>query len=157
MKTDDDVKVFKLDEQRLKKIWNQQKIPVILRRGGKRQRLRVRLPFSQDNRDWLQNGKPSSPEWFPREKYWEIPKAWFNSFVDRTLWRYGELYVIQPYREQEKCSPACQNATGHECECSCMGAHHGAGNDGSWFEVNETFATRWGNQILACRLMVLRK
>ena len=35
-----------------------------------------------------------------------------------------------------------------------MGANHGAGNDGSWFEVNETFATRWGKRDLSCRLMV---
>jgi hypothetical protein len=34
-----------------------------------------------------------------------------------------------------------------------MGLHHGAGTDGSWFEVSDTFATRWGDQKLACRLM----
>jgi hypothetical protein len=37
-----------------------------------------------------------------------------------------------------------------------MGANHGFGNDGSWFEVSETFATRWGEEELACRLMVKR-
>ncbi len=91
------------------------------------------------------------------KKYWEVPAAWFNDFVDRALERYSELYVIQPYREQEKCASACLNATGHECQCSCMGANHGAGNDGSWFEVNEAFATRWGDQVLACRRMISAK
>jgi hypothetical protein len=94
--------------------------------------------------------------WIDKHRYWELPKAWFNDFVDRSLSRYGKVYIIQPYREQEKCAPACQNATGHECQCSCMGEHHGAGNDGSWFEVSDTFATRWGDLHLACRLLAAR-
>lgn len=141
-------------EDRLRLVWNQQGIPVVLRRGGKGQLPRVRLPFSNDNRSWLSNGRTRSPSWIAHEKYREIPKAWFNDFVHRALQKYGKLYVIQPYRDQEKCAPACLNAVGHECECSCMGANHGAGNDGSWFEVSDTFATRWSSQMIACRLMV---
>ena len=34
-----------------------------------------------------------------------------------------------------------------------MGANHGIGNDGSWFEVSDTFSTRWGERELACRLL----
>ncbi|MDF1586682.1 hypothetical protein [Marinimicrococcus flavescens] len=142
------------NEATLRAVWNQTRIPVVLRRGGKGQRLRIRLPFAQDNRRWLQAGKRMAATWVPVHTCWEVPKAWFNEFVERAVLRYGALYVIQPYREQEKCAPACLNATGHECQCSCMGANHGAGNDGSWFEVSETFATRWGEQQLACRLMV---
>ena len=133
-------------EVKLKKIWNQSDIPVILRRGGKGQRLRLRLPFSRSNRLWLQNGKSKSPEWMANGSYWEVPKVWFNDLVNRSLEHYGKLYVIQPYREQEKCAPACWNAQGHECQCSCMGANHGSGNEGSWFVVSDTFATRWGNR-----------
>jgi hypothetical protein len=144
------------DDEKLRIIWNQQRIPVVIRRGGKGQLPRVRLPFADNNRTWLRDGRQRSPTWIARDKYWEIPISWFNDFVQRALKKYGKLYVIQPYREQEKCAPACMNATGHECQCSCMGANHGAGNDGSWFEVSETFATRWGEQQLACRLMQLR-
>lgn len=140
----------------LKHVWGQKGMPVVLRRNGKGEKLRVRLPFSDDNRHWLQNGRRTTPAWSGKHQCWELPKAWFNDFVTQALNRYGKLYVIQPYREQEKCSPACLNATGHECECSCMGANHGAGNDGSWFEVTETFATRWGEHELACRLMIKR-
>ena len=137
----------------LRDIWNQNKLPVVLRRGGKGQRIRLRLPYSENNLSWLQNGKRIRPEWFGSERYWEIPKTWFNDFVERALKKYGLLYVIQPYREQEKCSPSCLNAIGHECQCSCMGLNHGAGNDGSWFEVNEAFAVRWGDAHLSCKLM----
>jgi len=123
---------------------------------GRGQRLRARLPYAETNRAWLQNGRRTRPIWVSSKQYWELPKAWFNDFVNRCLERYGKVYIIQPYREQEKCAPACLNATGHECECSCMGQNHGAGNDGSWFEVSETFATRWGNRQLACRLLTAK-
>jgi hypothetical protein len=63
----------------------------------------------------------------------------------------AKLYIIQPYREQEKCSPSCQDAEGHECQCSCMGRYHGIGR------VSDTFATRWGDQELACRLLTVKK
>lgn len=142
-----------MDDAELMRIWNQHEIPVILRRTGKGQLLRARLPYTKKNRAWLQDGRRISPAWIAEKRYWEIPKAWFNDFVERALRTFGQVYVIQPYREQEKCSPACFNAVGHECQCSCMGRNHGAGNDGSWFEISETFATRWGDQMLACRLM----
>jgi hypothetical protein len=145
------------DEEKLRIIWNQKRIPVVIRRGGKGQSPWVRLPFADNNRTWLRDGRRNSPTWNAEDKYWEIPKLWFNDFVQRALKKYGKLYVVQPYREQEKCATACMNAKGHDCNCSCMGANHGMGNDGSWFEVSETFATRWGKQYLACRLMTLRK
>lgn len=141
------------DRERLNQVWNQGHIPVILRRTGKGQLLRARLPFSSDNRQWLKDGRRLSPAWINKGSYWELPKAWFNDFVNRALERYGQVYIVQPFREQEKCSPACQNAVGHECQCSCMGLYHGSGNDGSWFEVNDTFSTRWSRQELACRLL----
>jgi hypothetical protein len=142
--------------EELIKIWDQAKIPVIWRRDGKGEKLRARLPYSEDNRFWLRNGRSTAPQWFSHEKYWELPKAWFNDFVDRSLDRYGKVYIIQPFREQEKCSPSCQNAQGHECQCSCMGEHHGAGNDGSWFEVSDTFSTRWQGKDLAYRLLTAK-
>lgn len=150
-----------MDRLTLNYVWKLQRAtPVVLRRSAKGARLRVRLPFADDNRRWLRDGRRSNPVWFgasgDRPGYWEIPKAWFNDFVDRSLTRYGKIYIVQPYRAQEICSPACQNATGHECQCSCMGEHHGARNDGSWFEVSDTFSARWGERELACRLLTAR-
>lgn len=146
-----------MDDKELTRVWNQHEVPVILRRTGKGQLLRTRLPYADSNRTWLQDGRRISPTWISSKHYWELPKAWFNDIVERALRTYGQIYVIQPYREQETCSPACLNASGHECQCSCMGRNHGAGNDGSWFEISETFATRWGDQMLACRLMKTRR
>ena len=77
-------------------IWNQTLIPVVLRRTGKGQRLRVRLPYADTNRQWRQNGRQTSPNWAADGKYWELPKAWFDDFVDRSLSQYTKVYIIQP-------------------------------------------------------------
>lgn len=147
---------MKFEDNRLQSIWDQSKVPVIFRFAGTGSRPIVRLPFALENRMWLQMLGRINPTWDRASHQWIIPKSWFNSFVRHALTKYKRLYVIQPFREQEKCAPACLNATGHECQCSCMGANHGAGNDGSWFEVSETFATRWSNAQIACRLMILK-
>ena len=144
------------NQKALRRIWMQRAIPVVWRRKKKGQLLRIKLPYSVGNRSWLRNDRRIAPVWIRERQFWEVPKAWFDDFVNRALDRYGRLYVFQPYREQEKCSPSCQNAAGHECECSCMGANHGAGNDGSWFEVSDTFSTRFGDEQIACRLMVAK-
>jgi hypothetical protein len=103
------------DAKRLKAVWDQGNIPVVLRRVGKGERIRVRLPFASSNGAWLRNDRHIKPEWFGgKQKYWELPKAWFNDFVERALKKYGKLYVIQPYREQEVCARSCMEATGHD-------------------------------------------
>ncbi len=140
-------------EAKIKEVWRQNVIPVIYRQG-KGMPLLIRLPYSEDNRQWVKNGHRNKPEWNPKYKCWETPKAWFNDLVKRSLERYNKLYIIQPYREQEKCAPACWNAVGHECQCSCMGANHGShSSENDWFVVSDAFATRWGERELACRLM----
>lgn len=141
-------------ERRLKSIWDQTEIPVILRRTANGAKIRLRLPYSKTNRQWLQNGHPPLMDWIPAGAFWEIPKAWFNDFVNRALVKYGKLYIIQPYRETEVCARACMEAKGHECQCSCMGANHGAGMGNKWFEVSETFAVRSTQRVLACRLLI---
>jgi len=139
--------------QELIEIWNQKAIPVILRRG-KGKRLRVRLPYQQDNRAWLRGMRHSIPEWIAEYRCWEVPQSWFNELVEQLLERYRKLYIIQPYRELEVCAPACWNAVGHECQCSCMGANHGSHGPGSgWYIVSDTFAARWGQEHVACRLL----
>ncbi|MBA3068184.1 MAG: hypothetical protein FP825_06875 [Hyphomonas sp.] len=134
--------------------WNQTHTPVIWRKA--KPPILMRLPYDPTNRAWLQDGRRAKPGWNKAAKQWELPAAWFNDLVDRGLQRWGRIYIIQPYREQEKCAPACRNATGHECQCSCMGAHHGSGGGGGWFDVSDTFSTRWGGEDVACRLLTAR-
>lgn len=143
-------------EAKLRAVLIQKDIPVVFRSGKKGEKLRAWLPYGKDNNLWLSSIGRSRPVWSVKYKAWELPKAWFNRFVENSLNRYGKLYTIQPYRIQEKCARICMNAVGHECNCSCMGANHGVGVHGGWFEVSDTFATKWNQSELACRLMIVK-
>lgn len=141
-------------DPRLIQIWKQNQIPVVYRpERGKP--LLVRLPYAPTNRQWLKGDHRNQPDWIAEQKYWQTPKAWFEDIVKRALCRYGQIYVIQPFNAQEKCAPACWNALGVECECSCMGANHGSGNPvGKWHIVSETLAVSWGEKQYSCRLLI---
>jgi len=120
----------------------------------------VKLPWNPDNRDWLRGDRQRRPKWDPQRRCWEIPRTWLSPMVDQILERWTQLYLIHPYREMEKCAPACWNATGYDCQCSCMGKNHGIEQTsrgvGGWHVVSETCAVRWGERTLAVRLMVRR-
>jgi hypothetical protein len=144
-----------LTSEQLRAIWNQKKVPVLLRRG-RGQRLRLRLPYRPDSFSWLRGDRRSIPEWDSVQRFWEVPQAWFNPLVTECLKEFKRVYIIQPYREEEKCAPACWSAMGHICECSCMGANHGSQYAGrGWKVISDAFATRSGEQKLACRLLAV--
>jgi hypothetical protein len=134
-------------------IWRQKQIPVIYRRG-RGARLMVKLPYAPDNFDWLRDDNRRKPEYDGQYKCWLVPSSWFDAIIRRTLQRFGRVYVIQPFRAFEKCAPACWNAEGFECECSCLGQNHGSSVSGNWWVISETFAMRWQDRELACRLIV---
>lgn len=137
--------------------WSNAHIPIVVRSGIPGDKLTARLPYRLDNKLWLTSlatgHRKPDVKWAPLPQAWKLPVTWLNRFVDQGLERYGRLYVVQPYREMEKCAPACRNAIGHDCQCSCMGANHGAQDGGGWFDVSETFAFRWGPRSAAIRLM----
>lgn len=139
------------DLSRLRRIWNQQQTPVLMR--GNKGRPYMRLPYSDDNRRWIESGRSTRALWVRDKKHWEFPKSWFNDLVQRSLDRYGSVYIIQPYVEQEKCAPACMNAKGHVCQCSCMGANHGTGMTNDWLVISDAFAVRYERSMVACRLL----
>lgn len=135
-------------------IWNNGTISVISRRGNSRP-IRLRIPYAADNGYWLHGGRGKRrPVWNWQDKYWELPSSRFNEVSKMILERFGSLYIIQPYRETEVCASACRKAKGFECQCSCMGAHHGSQSNEDWFEISETFAIRHGAERFACRLIV---
>jgi hypothetical protein len=141
-------------DPRLRRIWQQKTTPVVYRQARPKPIL-VRLPFSSDNYTWLRGNNRHKPKWNAQHKRWETPVAWFDDLVQRILERYRQVYVIQLHKEQQKCAPACWNARGFHCECSCMGVHHGTGYPGgNWHSVSERFASQWGPCLYACRLIV---
>jgi hypothetical protein len=136
-------------------IWRQGHTPVLYRdTAGKR--LLVKLPYAADNRSWLRADRLRHPEWDAQYTCWEIPRSWFESVIRQCLTRYAAVYVIQTYRPYEKCAPACWDAEGELCECSCLGERHGMNIDPSmrWHTVSDAFAISWGEKQLACRLLL---
>jgi hypothetical protein len=86
-------------------VWKQKQTPVVLRRTGRGARLRVRLPFADDNRQWLRNGRRTAPEWIGgTSAYWELPKSWFNDFVDRALLLGRDLPQCRRGRQAQQCA-----------------------------------------------------
>lgn len=135
----------------LRALWRQGDVPSIFK-PSKPQSVLVKLPYAEGNLEWLRDDRRSKPKWSSQYKAWEIPAAWFDSVIRLTLRRYAEAYVIQLHRESQKCAPACWNAEGFHCECSCMGENHGGGHPGgNWYEVSETFAVSWGVKRYSCR------
>lgn len=142
------------NDPQLKQIWTQTEIPVVFR-GGPVRPLLVRLPFRDSNYSWLRHERRAAPEWLGRYKAWSIPKSWFENTLQRCLAQFGTVYVIQPFKTTEKCAPACWNAKGAECECSCLGKNHGSGNPiGKWHIVSDTFAVSWNERRYSCRLLL---
>ena len=132
-------------------IWRQNQIPVVYRpEDGP---LLVRVPYRADNRRWLREERLRKPVWCAQYKCWKMPRAWFGEIVRRLLGEFGEVYVIQPYRPKEVCAPACWNAQGFDCECSCMGANHGSEAGDGWYVISEACAIQWGAKQLGCRLL----
>lgn len=145
-----------MDQERTDKlmaIWQQRNIPVLLNRG-KNKRLRMRFPEGHDHHSILHVSRKHRPLWIEDKKYWDVARIRLNEIVKHTLATYGKLYVVQPYRVQERCAPACWDAEGHDCQCQCMGEHHGSRSNGQgWFIVSDVFASRYQDQELACRLL----
>jgi hypothetical protein len=149
------------DGKRVRDAWNQRSIPIILRRSQGQLRLRVPVKsidglWIGTTRAWLRSNRHHLPVWDYTSKHWEVPARWFNNLVEQLLKQYKLLYIIQPHREQEVCASQCWNAEGHDCQCSCLGENHGQGKMGHWLEISDTFATRWGDTKMACRLMKIR-
>ena len=142
-----------VQDQRLREIWFQKKIPVVYRPGGS-QRLLVRLPYAADNRIWLKGERRNKPKWNPEHKRWEVATSWFEDVVKRAIAKYGAVYVVEPFRVQKKCAPACWNAKGLECDCSCMGLNHGTGDPGGrWYTISDALAVNWGPRQYSYKLM----
>ena len=147
------------DDERMRRVWYQTSVPVILNRGKARPRLKLpwRPPPWRHRTFIIGAHRPArrrDPEWHADKRYWEIPHAWYSDLVARCVEAWGSCWIIQPYQAHETCAPACWNGVGEDCQCSCMGTNHGSGQPGGgWTIVGEAFAVRWGERTLACRLV----
>jgi hypothetical protein len=133
-------------------IWRNGRIPVLFKPTGKGPLL-VRVPARSDGSyAWLEGKRRRKIQWNRDYKAWEMPRSRFNDIVLRGFYVYHAIYIIEEYREMIKCAPACWNAQGYECNCSCGGTNHGVGAELAHI-VSDTFAFEWGGKRLSCRLL----
>lgn len=141
-------------DPKLESVWRQKEVPVIFLKERK-SRPMIKVGSTQEDAGWIMSFKKSYGGWW-RKNYscWDVPKSWFAEIAKELLIRYGSVYIVQPFNENEKCCPSCWNAVGIECVCSCLGANHGSGKPlGKWYDVVETFASKWDGKNYGCKLI----
>jgi hypothetical protein len=135
-------------------VWFQYNLPVIYR--SKQGKILVKLPWRPDNKKWLRGEGGRRPEWKPEGKYWSCPRTWYDRVLRLSMARFGAAYTIRPVQNMSKCAPACWDAKGPDCHCSCNGENHGRGIEAGrrWNVISETLAVEWGPERLCCTLLL---
>lgn len=92
----------------------------------------AKIPPRKGNRHWLHETVGiRSPE-FDGDR-WKLPRSSLVRLVTAAIDRYGFIVLWRDMSRLSQCTRACLEATGVECQCSCLGAHHGQDAAG-WFE-----------------------
>jgi len=92
----------------------------------------AKIPARKGNRRWLhETVRIRSPK-FNGDR-WNLPRSCLVRLVTAAVDRYGFVVLWRDMSKLARCTRACLEATGAECDCSCLGAHHGQ-DSGSWFE-----------------------
>lgn len=70
---------------------------------------------------------------------WESARRHLRMLVEACAARFGEIEVVLDFRTRDRCDTRCQEATGDDCVCSCLGENHGgAAYWKRWIPVGET-------------------
>lgn len=92
----------------------------------------AKIPPRKGNRRWLHETVGiRSPELGGDR--WNLPRSSLVRLVTAAIDRYGFIVLWRDMSKLSRCTRACLEATGAECDCSCLGAHHGQDAAG-WFE-----------------------
>lgn len=132
--------------------WTQTAIPVVYRRRKAKDVL-LRAPYMPDMRHLLAGLGRKRPRWWKTQQCWILPSSWLSRVIALMLELHGRTYLMQWHYKSEKCAPACWNAKGFDCECSCLGANHGSRDEAGWHVISDVCATRQCDATLACSLI----
>jgi hypothetical protein len=92
----------------------------------------AKIPARKGNRCWLhETVRIRSPQL--NDDRWTLPRSCLTRLVTATVDRYGFIVLWRDISKLSRCTRACLEATGSECDGSCLGAHHGQ-DSGAWFE-----------------------
>lgn len=118
---------------------------------------RMRMWMAYDggsNRGWLHEslGSRIQPIYDKPSRRWLIARNHFTELVNALLERFGQVDVSVEFSVTQRCDINCRTAEGPDCDCSCMGEHHGGGMWGGWFQVGETTLIRPDVQVRHMRI-----
>lgn len=92
------------------------------------------FPPWKGNRRWLHESVAiRSPDYGDENGKWTLPRSSLVRLVIGAIERFGYVVVWRDMARLSRCTRVCLEATGIDCQCQCMGAHHGQDADG-WFE-----------------------
>lgn len=103
-------------------------------------RIVLAMPYGPDNKQWLKDalGKRIRFAYQGKGK-WTVARCHLGTLVEALCDRFGEVHLFLDFRGVERCDARCRNATGRECDCRCLGRHHGQGGiTHGWRLVGDT-------------------
>lgn len=92
----------------------------------------AKIPDRKGNRRWLHQAVRIRSPRLDGDR-WVLPRSCLTRLVTAAVDRYGHIVVCRDMSRLSRCNRACLEATGVDCDCSCLGAYHGADSIG-WFE-----------------------
>ncbi|PWG61602.1 hypothetical protein [Sediminicurvatus halobius] len=123
-----------LNDSRMLRIWNYPDAPLLCALppsadSGFRAILLVRFRSDARTGVWLRADELRKPRWRSDARAWQVPVSWFDRLTQRCLEDHGAVYLVHTHVIEQVCTPSCQTATRHWCECSCQGRNHGIARD----------------------------
>ncbi|MGW4910805.1 endonuclease domain-containing protein [Streptomyces sp. NPDC004270] len=92
----------------------------------------AKIPPRKGNRSWLHETVGIRSPKLDDDR-WKLPRSCLVRLVTAAIDRYGYIVLWRDMSKLSQCTRACLEATGVECQCACLGAHHGQDAAG-WFE-----------------------
>jgi hypothetical protein len=94
----------------------------------------ARIP-GRDRRRWLQSSVRARSPRLGDDGSWELPRCCLTRLVTAAADRYGRAVAVRYMARLSRCSRACQQAAGADCDCSCLGQFHGQDSAAAWVEL----------------------
>lgn len=92
----------------------------------------AKIPAMKGNKRWLRRTVRVRSPLLDGDR-WHLPRNCLTKLVTAAVDRYGYIVIWRDMSKLSRCTRACLEATGVDCDCSCLGAHHGE-DSYRWFE-----------------------
>lgn len=96
----------------------------------------AKLPARKGNFQWLHRAlKVRSPKL--EGDRWTLPRTCLTRLVRASIDRFGYVALVRDMSKLSRCDRRCLEADGSECQCTCLGLHHGE-NAHAWIDAKGT-------------------